>query len=187
MKKWFTLVELIVVVWIISILIWVMYVFNPNEQNKKIKFGKECSNYIFQEILNEKNNIDKNKILNSGWQINLQLESRIIKDKSKLWLNIESYYENGIEISKEVITDKWQCTAEHISNRNNYIIEADNCFSIKITKNRLDVNSWEIFNVCWNNYEDCIQISNIIYNKASDKFEQKNCAWFSWSYCTKWK
>lgn len=187
MKKWFTLIELIVVIWIIAILIWSISFFRPKEEDKKIKFGKECSNYIFQEILNEKNNIEKNKTINSGWQILSHLSSNIALTEESTWLSIKSYYDNNIEISKDLTNSDWLCLAEHISYRNNYIIKPNKNFSIKIQKNNISITNNGILSVCTIELQDCIEISTITYNKANNKFEQQSCSWFSWENCTEWE
>jgi len=186
MKKWFTLVELIIVIWIIAILIWSISFFKPKEQDKKIKFWKECSNYIFQEILNEKNNIEKNKTINSGWQILSHIESKISKEKEWTWLKLESFYKNDNKITKELINSYWFCLTEHISNKNNYIMKPNNNFSINIQKNNISTKDNEILSVCSVEWNDCLEISKINYNKSSNKFEQQFCSSFSWE-CIKWE
>jgi hypothetical protein len=186
MKKWFTLIELIIVIWIIAILIWSISFFRPKEEDQKIKFGKECSNYIFQEILNEKNNIEKNKTINSGWQVLSHLSWDIKPDAEKTWLNINSYYENNITITKKITNTNWFCLSENISYRNNYIIKPSDDFSINIQKNNISTTDTEILSVCTIEWNECIEISKINYNKASNKFEQKFCYSFNSETCDQW-
>ncbi len=187
MKKWFTLVELIIVIWIIAILIWSISFFRPKEQDKKIKFGKECSNYIFQEILNEKNNVEKNKTINSWWQTLSHIQSKILKEKEWTWLKVESIYENDITITKELTNINWFCLAEHISYKNNYTIRPSGGFSINIQKNNIVLNNDAILSVCNIDWVECVEISKIIYNKANNRFEQQFCSSFSWEVCTEWQ
>jgi uncharacterized protein YxeA len=69
MKKAFTLIEIIVIVGILAILLWTSSFLRNRNEDEKIKYWKECSNYIFQEVLNQDNNIKKNKTINSWDEI----------------------------------------------------------------------------------------------------------------------
>lgn len=187
MKKWFTLVEILMVMWIIALLIWAISFFMPNNGDKKIKFGKECSNYIYQEIVNELNSVQKNKTINSWWIIYNHISSDIMGDKQKLNLEIESNYWDQ-KVYKELINWKWICSSDYIWNQNNYLIKTTKWFLIQINKDNIYVqdNEW-ILTVCDIDWKNCIEISKITFNQATWKLEQKNCLMFSWSDCNEWE
>jgi prepilin-type N-terminal cleavage/methylation domain-containing protein len=186
MKKAFTLIEILIVVIILVIFIWVIWIFLPDNIDKKIKFSQECWNYVYQEILNEKNNIEKNKTINSGWQILSHLSSKITNRKEDKSLIIQRFYENEVTISKNLTNSGWFCLAEHISNKNNYIIKPNEEFWINIQKDNIYSYNKEILSVCDNELNDCIEISKINYNKASNRFEQKFCSSFNSETCNEW-
>ncbi len=172
MKKAFTLIELIIVIGILAVILWTSYIFRGNNENDKIKYWKECSIYIFQEILNQDNNIKKNKTINS-WDKALLMPGVAIKPKGNIsWLYMLS---ENLENNKTLINSDWSCTADHIQNKNEYIIRnKDNDFSINIEKdNNFAAGTIEVCNPWgWN----CIEISKIEYNKASNKFDLYFCA-----------
>ena len=184
MRKWFTLIELIIVTTIISILILSISFLKQKSEDKKIKFGKECSIYILKEITNKKNQIDKNKVINLNSDILSHISSKVVQEKQ--WLLIYSSYENNNSLLKPLTNDKWFCLAEHISNRNNYTIKAKEDFWINIEKNLVHINNNEILSVCDADLKECIEISEIIYNKAKNKFEYKFCSSFNSEICNKW-
>ena len=187
MKKAFTLIELIIVVWIIVILIWSISFFKQKDEDKKIKFWKECSNYIFKEIINEKNNFEKNTTINSGLKVLSYLSSTITKDKENESLIINSYYENELLISKELINSDWFCLTEYVSNGNDYTIKPHEEFWINIQKDNIHSNNKEILSVCTTEGNDCLEISKMYYNKANNKFEQQFCSSFIWENCIEWQ
>lgn len=184
-NKAFTLIELLIVIIILTILMWTIWFFLPDKVDKKIKFGKECSNYIFQEILNEKNNIEKNKIINSWWIVYPHTLSNISTNKENLSLKIESIYWNKI-LDREIINWNWICLSKSISNQNSYIIKSDT-ISININAKSVFQDNQLILNVCDKNKENCLSMSHIEYNKAIWKFEKKTCLVFSWWNCIEWE
>lgn len=171
MKKAFTLIEIIVIVWILAILLSTTSFLWSKNESEKIRYWKECSNYIFQEIINEHNNIEKNKIINFstiGW---VKIEK---EEANGYWLVVNIFNESWVSISnKKLINTNWSCTAEHISNKKNYIINTDKEFLIGIWKNDNFAN--EIIKVCENWEPNCIEISKINYHKTINKFKLKFC------------
>lgn len=187
MKKAFTLMELIIVIGILAVILWISYIFRGNSESEKIKYWKECSKHIFQEVLNQNNNIKKNKIINS-WDETILIKEIKIQPKSD-----GSWYHNWLymtiinekwEISeiKTLINDDWTCAADYILNKNKYKIETSNF----LDNDELDNDEVKL-QVCspwgWN----CSEITKIKYNKASNKFDLYFCALVNENYNTKWK
>jgi hypothetical protein len=137
--------------------------------------------------LNELNSIEKSKIINSWWLVYIHTLSNIRKDGYSSNLKIESNYWNNI-LDRDVIDWSGICLSEYISNKNNYFMKTNNNFWIRIEKNNVFVqnNEW-VLNVCDKDWSNCFEISQIEYNQAVWKFEQKICSVFSWWNCIEWE
>jgi hypothetical protein len=189
MKKAFTLIEIIVIVGILAILLWTSSFLRNRNEDEKIKYWKECSNYIFQEVLNQDNNIKKNKTINSWDEILLITWIQIKKENKDSYLVSMNTFNEKSELNSQntLINNKWSCTADHISNKNNYIINTDDDFMIRIQKNNNFAYKTTI-SVCDFGWNNCIEISKIEYNQASNKFDLKSCSLINNEWlCEEWK
>jgi len=212
MKKAYTLLEILIVVIIIALMIWIFGFFIPDRDQEQIKYGKECSNYIYNTILNKTNNFKKNKSIT--WQnyikkININIYSAVpwweyIGDEEQI-THIYSYIKETINNNNikqtNLISTGGKCL-NNITNNNKYNIklwekwiiicweknkilylsENESCENIIYEKWEVKISSCNIY---WNS--NCIPISKIIFNQASQKIEQKFCLDFNWSVCNEWE
>jgi len=199
--KAYTLIEIMVVVIIITIFIWMFRWFSSNKNNKQIEFGEKCSQYIYQEIISEINDLKRNKIENISWT-----------NYSQVWkkININSHTINFIKTMKKNSNNKdnkiltttktiiswYTCLNSNIKNPNNYLTVINNTWDITFTPNNIYIsgnNTFEI-NTCviiWNKEDKgdtmtCTQDSQIIFNQAAQTIDQKICINFSWNICNEW-
>lgn len=192
MKKAYTLLEILIVVIILALMIWVFGFYLPNRSDEQVKFGKECSNYINNEI----NNSYK-EIIQGHWEVFSWELNRIFKFAlTSYWTTIQlrKFYENNENISKNL---KYQ--------NNKYI-----CKSTTGEPEYWDYPWYIITKNNWNNYDhrwyrdgspyinriiinscdqswSCIPISEIFYNQVLQEVEQKFCLDFTWETCNEWE
>lgn len=183
MKQGFTLLEIIVVIGIIAILIGSVSFFTSNKFDKQIGYGQECSKFIFQEILDEKINIEKGKVLYSGEEILIPVQSEITSTQNEE-IEISNKYQNGIKIKRELVSN-WFCTTNEINNKDQFKIQVSEWgFQTTIKKDNI-IHNEVILNVC--DQASCMKISKITYNKAINKFILSFCKVFNWSECNQWE
>ncbi len=191
-QKAYTLIEIIIVVIILSLIMSAFKSFIPNRDNKQSKFGKECSQYIYQEIQNEISNLKKNKSENLSWTLYQPLFKSIRRTTLNNTIEISTNYNESQNTTWFFVKDSI-CKSKDINNIENYLIQVGTSWWY-ITINQwwnFDIQNYDYFQIIscidtWNQ-STCIANSKIIFNKAAQTIEQKFCLDFSWSTCNQWE
>lgn len=190
--KAYTLLELIIVIIILTLLIWAFKWFMQNKNNKQIYFWKQCSQYIYQEIVTEINNLKRNKIENISGTDYSQIKKYI--DINTNTININKTMTNILtneeyETQRSIISEN-ECLNKDIKNTNNYLITINQSGNLMFTPQGIHINDNNIFeiNICIDtgNKDTCIPSSQIIFNQVAQTIDQKLCINFSWDTCNEW-
>ncbi|HRX63717.1 MAG TPA: type II secretion system protein [Candidatus Absconditabacterales bacterium] len=194
MKKAYTLLEILLVVIIISLIGGTFGFFLPNREDAQIKYGKECSEYVYNTIQKEFQNVKKNK--------GERLSGNIYYPNEKVFKSIQSshgggatenasfivtHFSNTGETKREILLSGGICT---LQKSNKYDINLIGGVEISMKqegfKNQLLINELQILS-CEKNGETCIPISKLIFNEAAQTIQQKFCLDFSGSVCNEWE
>lgn len=190
--KAYTLLEMIIVIIILTLLIWAFSSFMPSKNNKQIEFWETCSQYIYQEIVTEINDLKRNKIENIDWVEYSQNLKELNIDINKININkkmINNLTKADYEAQKIIIT--WnQCLSDNIKNTNNYLIKIDQAETLIFSAQDIYISNNNMFEIStcidtWNN-NTCIPSSQIIFNQATQTIDQNLCINFSWDTCNEW-
>lgn len=188
MKKGYTLIEIIFVIIIITIVIWSIWIFVPQENQQK-QFWINCSNYIYTQIIENKNKITHNNYYIISW---IQYKWTSYGIKRAEWLikqkNEYEWIGSGIE---NTLIQSWICNT-NIQNQNNYymffswdewgLILFTDYLEIEWPNNYIDFFSCNEYNI----FSTCIPVSRIIFWKWTYNITQKICKNFTWQICNEW-
>lgn len=190
--KAYTLLELIIVIIILTLLIWAFRWFMPNKNNKQIDFWKQCSQYIYQEIISDINSFKRNEIETISWTQYSQLSKQVDIDthEIKIIRNMIDIENNNEEQIAKMIVSWNNCLDQNIINKNNYLIKINTNGSITYLSDNIQISDNNIFEIssCIDTGDNntCIPSSQIKFNQAAQTIEQKTCTTFSWNTCTEW-
>lgn len=198
-KKWYTLLELLMVTILVSLL-WVVFSNTFKPKNKDILYGEACVNSIYADISNFMNTSLTSKSIISGWL-------HIVPDKYYIDINTNNnsilltYTYNDNNYIYKQLNLTWNIPPNYYCNTNNYVmIFSGNSSLIEIDKwinwnnpsfKWFSINSWNSFyekinlNLCpqWNiQYDKCKEIWIYEIDSRTDSIKRKNClnVNFSW-------
>lgn len=194
MKKAYTLLEIIIVIVILTLFIGAFQYFSPNKDKAQKEFWTQCTNYIYQEIETEINNLKKNKTEYWSWIIYSPISKIIERKHLNNTLSIITKYNNQwtIEQQEKYYTKDSICNYDKIINIKQYLIQITNEWGVEIDQSwdfTIQNDSWFQIDSCINTWDQntCIPISKILFNKAWQTINQKFCLDFSWSICNTWQ